>query len=136
MVALSVLLTVVITSTVSLMILDHHEDLTIYIRFLNALWDTLNLISTVGSLTEDLNSGQRVWAILEIAVGLGAVLYALGTLQSLLHAGNVRRLYVKQKMQKALNDLEKHFIVCVYVVVGRRVAMEIHKAGYNLVVVG
>ncbi len=133
--ALALLLGIITISTISLMILDRHPDLSLYDRFLNALWDTLNLISTVGSLTEDLSSGQRVWAILVIALGLGAALYAFGTLQSLMHAGDVRRLYVRRKMQLALNSLENHFIICGYGVVGRRVAKEISKGGHPLVVI-
>lgn len=132
-ISMAVLFGVIIASTLFLMVLAGEGS--IQNRFLFALWDTLNLISTVGSLEEDLTTSQRVWAILVIALGLGAVLYAYGTLQSLLQSGDVRLLYVRRKMQRTLEDLTGHIIICGYGMVGRRVAEDIGKAGQPLVAI-
>ncbi|MGY8753695.1 MAG: hypothetical protein ACKVIO_07345, partial [Phycisphaerales bacterium] len=59
-------------------------------QIIEGLWDTLNLVSTVGSLDE-LTTGQKIWAMLVIIVGIGAVLYGFSTMQELLHGKDIHR---------------------------------------------
>lgn len=100
-----------------------------------AFWDTLNLISTVGSLHGSLTPGQRGWAALVIIFGLGAVLYAYGNLQALLVGGELGHQFARRTMHKRLEATRGHYIVCGYGEVGSRAAERLHRAGRPLVVV-
>jgi voltage-gated potassium channel len=132
---LSTLVGVITISTVVLMIAGRHEE-PLHKEFLLSLWDTLQLISTVGAFNDDqMAPWQRVWAIIVIALGLGAALYAFSTLQSLLHGGDVQRLYTRRKMQRTLSEMTGHMIVCGFGTVGFVVAEEIKKAGRPFVVI-
>ena len=134
-ISLAVLAGIVIAST-AVMVIFSPRGGTLDEQILLGMWDTLQLISTVGAFNDDdLAVWQRIWALLVIMLGLGAVLMAFGTLQSLLQSGEIRRLYVRRKMQRTLNDLHDHIIICGYGTVGRRVAEDLHRAGRPMVVV-
>lgn len=89
----------------------------------DGLWDTLNIVSTVGSLPE-LSAGQRWWAMGVIVVGLGAVLYAYGTLQALLQ-GDILAYLRRTRAMRDLSGYEGHIVVCGYGSVGRGVVASI-----------
>ncbi len=104
-------------------------------QFFLAFWDTINLVSTVGSLQERMTSPQLVWGILVIIFGLGAVLYGFGTLQGLLQGGDVLRHYARRKMHRSLQGLSDHVIVCGYGHVGSAVARELGKQKRTMVII-
>lgn len=106
---------------------DHRQAL------FDALWNTLNVVSTVGSL-EDVSPAERAWATVAIIVGLGAVLYSFGVLQALLQ-GDVVRLIERRKMRKTLRNMSGHIIVCGYGRVGRAVAAAVKRQGRQAVVI-
>lgn len=132
--AIAVLVITVIVSTLGLLLLGRHGEKPFSIRLLEAFWDTLNLVSTVGSLEEDFTVGQRLWAILIIAFGLGAVLFGFGTLQTLIQQDFVR-LYARRKMKKTLDTMHKHIIVCGYGQVGRAVTADLLKSSERVVII-
>ncbi|UCD76311.1 MAG: TrkA family potassium uptake protein [Phycisphaerales bacterium] len=135
MLALTVLAGIIVVST-AVMVFFAPRGGTLDKRILLGLWDTLQLISTVGAFNDDdLAVWQRVWALLVIMLGLGAVLMAFGTLQSLLQSGEIRRLYVRRKMQRTLNNLHDHIIICGYGTVGRKVAEDLKRASRPMLVI-
>ena len=83
--AIVVLACTVLVSSVGLVLMGPLESLDDPHAWFLALWDTLNLVSTVGNLDEDFTVAQRAWAMFVIVFGLGAVLYGFGTKQSLLN---------------------------------------------------
>lgn len=132
--ALASLLATVFISTVGFIVLGKHEGSIADQAFLG-LWDTLNLVSTVGNLSPDMTASQRVWSMIVIVVGLGAVLYGFGIMQGLIHSGDILRYYERKKMQRTLEELSGHIVLCGYGSVGRAVAREVNKAGRKLVVI-
>jgi voltage-gated potassium channel len=124
--ALALGLTTVI-STIGLLVLGRHDGKSAGTRLLEASWDTLNLVSTVGSLEEEFTTGQRLWAMLVIAIGLGAVLYGFGTVQTLIQEDFVR-LYARRRMKRSIDDIQNHIIVCGYGQVGRSVGQDLAKS--------
>lgn len=134
-VALAILFGIGVISTAALVALGIHGDLSPGQRVLLAFWDTLNLVSTVGSIEERFTTGQRVWASLVIIFGIGAVLYAFGTLQNLLHGGDVRRHIGRIRMQKRLAGVRDHVVVCGYGRVGAAVAAELRRAGVQPLII-
>ena len=134
LVAVSILVSTVLLSTLGFVLLGEHEG-SLLQRAFYAFWDTLNLVSTVGSLHTDLTNTERAWALLIIVVGLGAVLYGFGIMQNLLQSGEVLHFYARKKMHKTLENLSDHIVLCGYGGVGRTVAMDLEKAGLLLVVI-
>jgi voltage-gated potassium channel len=102
-------------------------------HWFEAIWNTLNLVSTVGSLTLA-TPLERAWGLMAIVIGLGAVLYGFGTLMALF-TGDVARMLERRKMQRKLHELKDHIVVCGYGRVGRAVATELHRHGAPLVAI-
>lgn len=104
-------------------------------RIFDGLWSTLNLVSTVGSLRAEMSTAERAWSMIVILIGLGAVLYGFGTMQQLVHSGDVVRYYARRRMQRTLDELTNHVVLCGFGVVGQAVAVHMQKAGKQLVVI-
>jgi voltage-gated potassium channel len=98
-----------------------------------AVWNTLNLVSTVGSLTVE-SPLERAWGMLAIVIGLGAVLYGFGTLMAMF-TGDVARMLERRKMRRKLHDMKDHIVVCGYGRVGRAVAADLRRNNTRLVVI-
>ncbi len=98
------------------------------------LWDTLNIISTVGSLPQ-MTRAEQAWALVVIVVGLSTFLYLYGNVLTLLFSGEVMRVYERRKMERRIEALTNHFVICGYGSTGRVVAAELAKEGAPLVVI-
>jgi voltage-gated potassium channel len=133
LIAVSVLAVVVLISTAGFMVMGRHSGSFIE-RLVSSYWDTLNLISTVGSLT-DLTVGQKVWGALVIMVGLGAAVYGFSTLQGLLHGEDITNYLERRKMKKELEGMQDHIVICGYGHVGRRVAACLSRENLEIVVI-
>lgn len=132
--ALGALIVTVVISTSGFVLLGRHQGSLLDQIFLG-FWDTLNLVSTVGSLHQNMTPAERAWSMLIIIIGLGAVLYGFGTVQGLFHSGDVRRYYMRRTMQKKLDEVSGHIVLCGYGNVGREVAEQVRNAGRKLIVI-
>jgi len=133
--AAAALVFTVFVATIGLVALGRHEGQTLSHRFLLAFWDTLNLVSTVGSLAEDFTNAQRIWAMGIIIFGLGIVLYGFGVIQRLLQGGDVFAIYARRRMENELEQHSDHIVLCGYGHVGRAVAQVVRKSVRKLVVI-
>lgn len=135
--SVAALVGIVVTATVGFVVFgeERYGDDPLSQRILYAFWDTLQLVSTVGSIREDFTWDQRLWAILVIIFGLGAVLTAFSTIMGLVQGGDVRRHFARNRMYRTLTALNDHIVLCGYGHVGREVARQITKAGRELVVI-
>jgi len=127
--SIGLLVVVVLVSTVGFF-LQGRPDTTLLV----ALWETLNLISTVGSLPE-FDTAERVWAMLVIAFGLGATLYAFGNLTALLTSGEILHVVEERKMEKQIRALHDHIIICGYGNTGRQVATSLAEHHSPMVII-
>ena len=105
-----------------------------HLQIIEGLWDTLNLVSTVGNLDE-LTTGQKIWGMVVITVGLGAVLYGFSTMQGLLHGKDMFRQWEQRKMKSRLKTLQNHVVICGYGHVGKRAAEELKKSDLEVVII-
>jgi voltage-gated potassium channel len=103
-------------------------------EYWTGLWDTLNIISTVGSLPQ-MTRPEQAWAIVVIVVGLSTFLYLYGNVLTLLFSGEVMRVYERRKMERRIDALTNHYVICGYGNTGRVLATELAQAGRPLVVV-
>ena len=102
----------------------------------DALYMTVITISTVGyGEVRPLSGGGRLFTLILIAGGVGLVFYLLGQTAALLLEGRIRDLFSRNAMQKNIDQLSGHVIICGYGRLGRVVVDELRRAGRPLVVI-
>ena len=104
--------------------------------FVDALYMTVIALSTVGfQEVQPLSTGERIFTISVILIGVGAVFTAIGLVTEHAASGvlgrELRRLRVKARLDK-LND---HVIVCGYGRVGRATVSELAASGRQTLVI-
>ncbi len=125
---------VTILSTIGFQLTGKYASDPTFDGVINSLWDTLNLVSTVGNL-ETLTTGQKIWGIVVITIGLGAVLYGFSIMQSLIHGDDMHKQREQKKMKATLKAMKNHIVVCGYGHVGRRSANVIAESEMKIVVI-
>jgi voltage-gated potassium channel len=103
---------------------------------LDALYQAVTTISTVG-FTElgARTTAWKVFTILLVLFGTGAVLYTLTVLFETLVEGRVTDLFWRRRMERELAEMKDHVIICGCGRLGRTVAEYVFGAGRDLVVV-
>lgn len=127
--SIGVLLGVVIVSTIGFVVLGWPET-----NWHVALWETFNLISTVGSLDE-MNVAERSWAMIVIIFGLGATLYGFGNLSALLTSGEILHAFERRTMERRISALSDHIVLCGFGNTGRQVAEQLSQHAKSFVVI-
>jgi voltage-gated potassium channel len=104
--------------------------------FLDALYMTVTTLSTVGFReVRPLDVSGRVFTLTVVVLGVGLVLVTIAvTAQWVLEAGWGERNR-RRRMQRRIEQLADHFIVCAYGRVGRAVARELDAAGAPFLVI-
>jgi voltage-gated potassium channel len=103
---------------------------------LESLYMTVITVATVGYREiHPLSDAGVVWTIIVIFAGLisGAVLLTL--VASLLIEGEVRRIFGRRHLERKIDNISSHVVVCGYGTVGQEVAAELAEAGRPVVVV-
>ncbi len=104
--------------------------------FLDALFMTVITLSTVGySEVAPLSRAGRVYSIGLIAAGTGITLYLLSAVAQLVFEGRLRDLLQRSAMQRRIDSLAGHVVVCGFGRFGRVVVSELVEAGVAVVVV-
>ncbi|MEP1152515.1 MAG: potassium channel protein [Balneola sp.] len=105
------------------------EDMT----WFEGLYMTFITISTIG-FTElhTLSNEGRVFTMLLFVTGIGVISYIASQTTQLLFEGDI---FYKRAMQKQLEKMDQHYIICGYGRIGHRIAEVLNSAGLPLVVV-
>ena len=94
--------------------------------FLDALFMTVITVSTVGfEEVHQLNAQGEIFTMTVIALGVIGFLYTFGVLVELLSGGQWQRHRRGRRMQRQLDDLHDHVIVCGYGRTGRNAVREL-----------
>lgn len=82
----------------------------------DALYLTLVTISTLGMKAQGapITSGEKIWIMVLIAVGIGLAMIALTTIVGLVVEGHVRRIFGRRQVNRTIASLSNHTIVCGY----------------------
>lgn len=103
---------------------------------LNALYQSVTTVSTVGFReVEPLGRAGKIFTMLLILVGVGTTLYAFGMLIETILEGRIQDLMGRRRMQRTINELSGHVVVCGWGRVGRSIAHDLFASGQELVVI-
>ena len=101
--------------------------------FFDGFYMTFITITTIGfSELKNLSPAGRVLTMLTFVMGIGVISYIASQTTQLLFESE---LFRKRAMQKQLEKMENHYIVCGYGRIGHRIAEVLKEAGIPLVVV-
>ncbi len=101
--------------------------------FIESVYMVIITLSTVGFMeVRPLSNVSRVMTILVIFGGVGAFFYLGGSLAQMFVEGKFQNLLGRRRVQKIIDELDGHYIVCGYGRIGRVVAQGIKKKGSTL----
>lgn len=98
------------------------------------IW-TLDTIATVGSIPEPRTVSAQILKVFLIVLGVGSLFYGLVTVAEFFVAGHLSGLLEERRMQKLIDSLSDHYLICGFGRVGRQVAQDLRAAGATYVVV-
>ena len=102
----------------------------------DSLYMTVITISTVGfTEVHPLNDPGRAFTITLILAGVGSLFYTLGAAFELLLSEQFNHWRERKKMQKSIDTLHGHYIICGYGRIGRQVAADLREAAVPFVVI-
>jgi len=105
-------------------------------RFLDALYMTIITISTVGYReVNQVGDIGRIFTICLVLVGVGFTFYVMAAVVQFMVEGRVRIIMGRRRLDKKIDRLKNHYIVCGYGRIGRVLCRNLQKTGYDLVVV-
>jgi voltage-gated potassium channel len=96
---------------------------------------TLDTVTTLGSIPDPKDTAGRALKVgLEI-FGIGTLFYALATVAEFFVSGQLSGLLAGRRLQKVIDSLSDHYIICGYGRVGRQVARDLRAEGARYVVI-
>jgi voltage-gated potassium channel len=123
------LLALLIYGTAGYMLLERYP-------FLDALFMTVITVSTVGfEEVHRLNAAGEGFTISVIVFGVIGFLYTFGLVVELLSGGEWQRYRRARRVQRQLDDLRDHVIVCGYGRTGRQAVLELTQSQQTFVVI-
>ena len=103
---------------------------------LDALYQTVTTISTVGFReVEVFGPREKAYTIGLVLVGVSTALYTFGVLIEALVEGHVTELLGRKRMERRIQHMSGHVIICGWGRVGRSIARAVHNAGHEVVVI-
>jgi voltage-gated potassium channel len=104
--------------------------------FLDAVYQTVTTVATVGFReVQPLDEVGKVFTIVLILVGVGTALYTFSVVLETLLEGHLSRLFGRRRMERQIEAMQGHVIVCGWGRVGRAIGAELTGANAELVVV-
>jgi voltage-gated potassium channel len=80
----------------------------------DAVWITINILSTVGATNLVLDPNERIWASILMVGGVLTVFYVGGNLVAFIVDGELRHMFGRRHVEKQISQLKNHTIVCGY----------------------
>jgi voltage-gated potassium channel len=95
----------------------------------------LDTVATVGGFPQPRTVTGQIIHVALIVLGVGTLFYALATMTEFFVAGHLGDLLAARRMQKMIDSLSGHHIICGFGRVGRQVARDLHAARAQYVVI-
>jgi len=123
------LILLVLTGTIGYHLIEHYT-------FLEALFMTIITIATVGfNEVHPLSSEGMIFTVFLIVFGFGIFAYVFASFTELLIEGVVYNYFKIRKMQKKIDKLKEHVILCGYGRNGKQVTLELIEHKIPIVVI-
>jgi voltage-gated potassium channel len=104
--------------------------------FFDSIYMTIITVTTVGYREiHPLSAWGRVFTMALSIFGVGLALFLLATWMGFVFEGRLMEVFGRRKMEKMIEKLRDHYIVCGYGRMGRVVASELLDAGVDFVVI-
>ena len=127
--SLTVVALVIVVGSVGFMIL---EDYT----FIEAFYMTMITVSTVGFReVHELSPNGMVFTSLLIIFSIGTFAYTISAVTTYFVTGEYRDLFKARKLERSIDNLSNHVIVCGYGRVGEKAYADLKDKGYEVVIV-
>ena len=105
-------------------------------RFLDALYMTIITISTVGYReVNQVGDIGRLFTIFLVLIGVGFTFYVMAAVVQFMVEGRVRIIMGRRRLDKKIDRLKNHYIVCGYGRIGRVLCRNLQRTIHDLVVV-
>src|SRR6266571_2155919 len=127
-IAISLVLGVLALGIVGYMLIEHFS-------FIDALFTTVDMMSTVGITAHPLSDYGRLFTISIIILGVGSLFYTFGVIMEFMIEGHLSQAIGRRIMDRKISTLRNHCIICGFGRVGSRIAGEFAAAHKPFVVI-
>jgi voltage-gated potassium channel len=97
--------------------------------------ETVDTAATVGSVSQPHHVAGQIVQVAVIVLGVGTLFYALVSVTEFFVAGHLAELLAQRRMQRMIDSLTDHHIICGFGRVGRQVAHDLGAANAKYVIV-
>jgi len=105
-------------------------------NFRDSLFMTVITITTVGyAEVHDLTPAGEIFTIVLLIVGVGIILYLLGSTAKLLLEGELEDLIGRKRLEKKIRDLKDHYIICGFGRMGKTIAKEFSSRDMEVLII-
>jgi voltage-gated potassium channel len=130
---LGLLFVTLISCTAGLIVLSPTDE-PLTRKAFTALWNAVNLITTLGDFT-DFTNGQKGFVIMTMVIFMIVGGYAVSTLTGILSSDAVMAHRENRAMERTLNHLTNHVVVIGFGALGRLVAGRLRASGDCVLVI-
>ena len=124
-----ILIFIVLTGTLGYSLIEKWD-------IFESFYMTIITITTVGFReVHELSTPGKAFTIVLIFSSLGVIAYAGGSFVEFIVEGQIGQLFGRKKLQKEINKLENHFIICGYGRIGSFICAELRDRPIPFVVV-
>lgn len=103
---------------------------------MDALYMTAITLTTVGyGEVQPLSTSGRIFTIILLILGVGTLAYGISNLVEYVMTGSVSGRLAKRRMEKMIDQLENHVVICGYGRVGRSAALSLQQNGRPALVI-
>ena len=105
-------------------------------NFRDSLFMTVITITTVGyGEVHELTAAGEIFTIVLLVFGVGIILYLLGTAAKLLLEGELEDLIGRKRLERKINELRDHYIICGFGRMGKTIAKEFSSRGIDILII-
>ncbi|MCH1582274.1 MAG: NAD-binding protein [Flavobacteriales bacterium] len=127
--SLAVVAAVIVVGSVGFMLLEGYT-------FIEAFYMTMITVSTVGFReVHELSPNGMVFTSLLIIFSIGTFAYTISAITTYFVTGEYRDLFKARKLERTIDNLKDHVIVCGYGRVGEKAYADLTAKGYTAVIV-
>ncbi len=104
--------------------------------YFDSMYMTVITVSTIGfEEIHSLSDKGRIFTLSLVFMGLGVVAFCVNNAASTIFGGDFQEAYGKRKLNKLLNSLNNHYIVCGYGRMGKVICNELRTKGLDVIVI-